>query len=99
MDLTDDEKKLVQPYLDMKATDGRGWRAVLAMGAAICLVALAARLFGPWPEARMLFLPAVVVGMLIIEAALDRRRRAKLARVLQKYHAALEPDEPGEAPE
>ena len=99
MDLTDDEKKLVDPYLAMRATDGRGWRVVLAVGAAVCLAALAARLFGPWPQARMLFLPAVVVGMLIVEGALDRRRRTKLARILQKYHAALEPDEADEAPE
>jgi len=99
MDLTDDEKKLVQPYLDMKATNGRGWRPVLAVGAAVCLAALAARLFGPWSQARMLFVPTVVVGLLIIEGALDRRRPAKLARILQKYDAALEPDEAEEAPE
>ena len=94
MDLTAEEREFVRPYLSTKATGGRGWMLGLLLGLAICAAALFLRLSGVWPEARLVFLPGLVIGMVVIEVSIDHRRKLRLARILQKYDAALGGSQP-----
>jgi hypothetical protein len=89
VELTPKERRLVRPYLAMRNTEGKGWVIGLAVGAALCAGMLALTLVAAWEEVRTFFLFGFVLGMVVIELALDQRRKKLMARVLQKYERAV----------
>ncbi|NLW50563.1 MAG: hypothetical protein GXY85_06920 [Candidatus Brocadiaceae bacterium] len=90
MELTPQEQRLLKPYLRMAAGEGRGWLMGVAVGLAVCAGAVAVVALGRWPEAAPYCPLAFVVGLVIIEQALDRRDRRRMASILQKYDTALQ---------
>ena len=89
MDFTQEEQKLLRPYLRMKVKDGRGWLVGVAVGVLICAATIVVSLTGVWRQPGPYFLFAIVVGLVVIEQSIDHRDQTRLARVLQKYDAAL----------
>lgn len=90
MDLTPDEKKMLAPYLLMKTGGRSAWQAGIVLGVAVCAAAVAIVAFDCWPEAGPYTPLAFVVGLVILEQALARRDRRRMARILQKYDAAVQ---------
>jgi hypothetical protein len=84
MELTAEERRMVQPYLSMRVTGGKGWLVGIVLGLLICVAAFCLRLSGIWPEARVAFLPVLVTGMVVIEMSIDHRQKTRLAGILQK---------------
>jgi len=90
MELTPEEKRLVAPYLLMRTSGGRGWLAGIVAGVAVCAAAVAIVAVGSWPEAGPYCPLVFVIGLVIAEQALARRDRRRMARILQKYDAAVQ---------
>jgi hypothetical protein len=90
MQFTPEEERLLKPYMAMK-TDGIGaWPAGIVAGVAVCAAAVAVVALDIWREAGPYCPLAFVVGLVILEQALDRRDRRRMARILQKYDAAVQ---------
>jgi len=89
MDLTPEEEALVRPYLTMKVKDGKGWLIGVAVGLIICAAAVVLRVAGVQQLSGPYLLFAIVVGLVVIEQSIDHRDQTRIARVLQKYDAAL----------
>ncbi len=89
MDLTPAERKFVRPYLRANARAGKGWIVGVLLGLGVIAAAILFRLSDSGPEIGPYFLMAVVVGMVIIEMSIDHRSKMKMARILQKYEAAV----------
>ena len=90
MEFTSEEKKLLAPYLLMDTADRKAWLAGIVAGLAVCAAAVAVIALPIWPDAGPYCPLAFVIGLVIVEQALDRRDRRRMARVLQKYDAALQ---------
>ena len=90
MDFTPEEKKLLDPYLLMRTGGARGWLAGVVAGAAVCAAAVAIVALDVWPEAGPYCPLVFVIGLVIAEQALARRDRRHMARILQKYDAAVQ---------
>ncbi|MCK4283361.1 MAG: hypothetical protein KAX44_03505 [Candidatus Brocadiae bacterium] len=89
MNLTGEEKKLVEPYLAMSIRDGKGWICGVVAGFLICAGALLVGYLGAWPVAGHYLLLVAVVGMVVAEISLNHRDKMRMGAVLQKYDAAV----------
>ncbi len=84
MELTREERELLESYLKMNA-DYRGWIVGAVVGAAICAGALVAAFLRLLNVQPVYLLLALIVGMVVVELALTRRDNTCLAGILQKY--------------
>jgi hypothetical protein len=90
VELTEQESKFVRPYLEMKAVDSKNWLIGAGLGVLICIASPILKAVGVLPSSGAYMLFGIVVGMVIIEKALDSRRKKLTARVLQKYDRSLQ---------
>jgi hypothetical protein len=88
------EERLVEHLLRRPPGPGRAWRVGVGAGACICLSSIVIVATGLWPNVADYFLLHQALGLIVIEASLDRRRRGLLASVVRKYDQALR--EPGQ---
>ena len=93
MELTPKERDFLRPYLTMKLSEGKGWAVGVALGVLICAGAVFVWFSGSWPGIRPYFFLTFVIGMVVTEISLNRREKIILARILQKYDAAVRPPE------
>ncbi len=93
MELTPEERALVESYLHTSSERNRKWLFVLAVGAVICLCALLLLALATASVQRPVSLLALVLGLVVIARALDGRKRTILARIIQKYDRAIRSDE------
>jgi len=84
MDLTRDERELLDSYLHMDAR-GKGWIVGAIVGAVICGGALLVAFLGPWDVPGVYLLLVLVVGMVLIELSLGHRDKLQIGRILQEY--------------
>lgn len=93
MKLTAEEEKFVQPYLLRDAEGGEAWAKLLAIvGLLFCAGGIVLFFTGLGSEVGA-FAIVFVVGLVIIEQALNARDTARLASILQKYDRAARPQE------
>jgi hypothetical protein len=90
MDFTPEEKKLLEPYLAMRTSGTRAWLAAVVVGLAVCAAAVAIIALPIRPEAGPYCPLVFVIGLVIVEQALARRDRRRMARILQKYDSAVQ---------
>lgn len=83
MELTPQERALVESYLESKPRPDKLWVGALALGAVVFLASLVGMLS---TEAGASLLPYALVGMLVMAQALDMRRRTLLVSILQKLY-------------
>jgi hypothetical protein len=86
MELSPEERKLVQPYLDMKIREGKGWVVGFLVGLVVSGGAFVVWVADLWPKGGPYMLLVVLAGAVLIEQSLDHRDQVRMARILQKYH-------------
>jgi len=92
MELTPQERALVESYLESKPRPDKLWLGALVLGAVVFLGSMVAMLC---TETGASLLPYALVGMLVMAQALDMRRRALLVSILQKLYCSEEGTDPG----
>lgn len=86
MELTPEERKLVQPYLEMKAEEGKGWIMGLVVGLVVALAGLVVWIGGWWQHGGPYLLLVILAAAVVVEQSLDHRDQVRMARLFQKYH-------------
>jgi amino acid permease len=89
MEFTPEESKFVRPYLEMEPSPGRGWLVGVVVGILIIIGGVLVPIFTEVDYSGALVVLLVIVGMVVIDIALDWRRKKLTAQVLQKYHRAV----------
>ena len=90
MEFTPEEQRLLKSYLLMRIRAGNGWLAGVVAGVAVCAAGVVIVALGIWPDAAPYCPLVFVIGLVIAEQALGRRDKRRMARILQKYDAALQ---------
>ena len=85
MELTPQERALLECYLRAKPGPGGLWIVALVLGALVFLGSLVAALCARGDASLWLF---ALVGLLVMAHALDLRRRALLVSIIQKLYRA-----------
>ena len=91
MELTPQERALVESYLESKPRPDKLWVGALALGAVVFLGSLVAMLCTDGGASLLAF---ALVGMLVMAHALDMRRHALLVSIVQKLCRSKEETDP-----
>ena len=83
------EKAVLQTYLRADSRPGALWWAYVVAGALVCGAGAAFLMLQPEAISRAAALLILVSGLVVIATGLDVRKRAILARIIQKYDRAL----------
>lgn len=89
MKLEPEEKALVEVYLQADATPNKRWEVLLLAGLAACVVLGVLLLVRPAQLNYPFALAGFVLGLVVMARAMDDRKRALLAGIIQKYDRAV----------
>ena len=87
MELSEQDRRFVDGYLQIPAGKSGLWKIGLAVGA---LLAAGAAVYVIVSGATMLAVLLLVLGLVVIEVSIEHHRKRRLARILQEYEAELE---------
>jgi hypothetical protein len=89
MELDPKEQALVRLYLKTSSGQAARWILELILGLLVCVVALGAAKISDEASVDNFAMVLLLAGLGLTAWALDDRKRAILAGVIQKYHKAL----------
>jgi len=89
MELDPKEQALVRLYLKTSSAQTARWILELVLGLLVCAVALGAAKISDEAPVDNFAMVLLLAGLGLTAWALDDRKRAILAGVIQKYHRAL----------
>jgi len=90
MELNPREQAIVRLYLKTSSAQTVRWVLELILGLLVCVVALGAAKISDEARVDSFAMVLLLAGLGLVAWALDDRKRAILAGVIQKYHKAVQ---------